>query len=137
MRTRKKWSWFTWALIVFAAAILVLGVIVPNYVRVTHKPVSNACTNFLQRIQEAKQAWAKETGADGSAVPSLSDITPYLGRHASRATTIGCPSAGLPDATNFARCYEIHAVTNLPTCKIMPRSHVLEEARPHVRRMDC
>lgn len=125
MKTRKKWSWITRALIVFAGAVVVLGVMVPNYVRVTHRPVGNACIYNLQRIQKAKQAWANETGADGGAVPGLSDITPYLRRYASRTTTMQCP-AGARMATNFESCYTINAVTNLPTCKILPRQHVLQ-----------
>ena len=60
----RKLSRTTLALMLIAGVVVLLGVIVPTVISVRHITVWNACTYNLQRIQKAKQAWAKETGAD-------------------------------------------------------------------------
>ena len=62
-----------------------------------------SCINNLREIQAAKSEWALEKGKDQGAVPTASDLTPYL----EGGKLPVCPAGGT---------YTIGAVSNTPTC---------------------
>ena len=61
------------------------------------------CINNLRLIDDAKQEWSVETGADNDAVPTVKDLLPYL----KNGVFPVCPSGGT---------YSINAVNEVPTC---------------------
>lgn len=109
-------------MIVVAIIGLLAAIAIPSFVKSTRAAQRNTCINNLRQIDGAKQAWAMETRQGGQAVPSKTDIDPYLGR-AGRADNIVCPAGGA--GATFEMSYEINSVTNLPTCKVEPATHVL------------
>lgn len=71
------------------------------------------CINNLRLIDDAKQQWASDTGADDSAVPTQKDLLPYLNNN----VFPDCPAGGV---------YTINRVDQVPTCSIP--SHTLTSA---------
>lgn len=105
-------------IMIVVAIITLLGAIaIPNYVRARTTSQLNACINNLRQIDDAAQEWALENHQAATATVSFSDIQPYL------KSAIVCPSAGT-DAT-FADCYAMTTVSNKPSCKVVPATHVL------------
>ena len=88
---RGFWVLLTIVLLLFAA------VAIPNSLRARTRPSQSACINNLRQIDGAKQQWALENKKEGSAMPSFSDIGPYLGRGATSAEMMTCPQGS---ATN-------------------------------------
>ena len=72
---------------------------------VSEQDKANACINNLRLIDGAKQQWALENKRDANAVPTATDITPYIRSGALPA----CPSGGT---------YTFNNVGMLPTCSI-------------------
>src|ERR1051325_2138019 len=118
INTTKK-AGFTLLEIMIVVAIigLLAAIAIPNFVKARETAQKNACINNLRQIDAAKQQWALETGQASSVTPVKADIDAYLGRSGS-ADNIKCPSGG--STTTFALSYEIQALTNAPTCKILP-----------------
>lgn len=78
-------------------------------------PSYDACVNKLREIDGAKQQWAMEHHASGSAVPTWSDLAPYLKHNGSTVAFPHCPDGGV---------YMIGAISNAPTCSL--KGHVLQ-----------
>lgn len=74
----------------------------------------NACINNLRQIDGAKCQWALEHKAPSNAIPTWSNIQPYLGR-GTGGTLPACPQGGV---------YTIGPLTEAPTCSI--KGHTLE-----------
>lgn len=64
----------------------------------------NECINNLRQIDAAKQQWALENNKPDTAVPTVSDLLPYLPNGFPT-----CPSGGR---------YSINSVAEFPTCSI-------------------
>jgi len=65
----------------------------------------NTCLNHLRQIDAAKQQWALEKNKADAAVPTASDLLPYL----KDGTFPACPDGGT---------YSINAVGEPPTCSL-------------------
>jgi prepilin-type N-terminal cleavage/methylation domain-containing protein len=96
-------------MIVVAIIGLLAAIGIPNFVRARQTTQTNACINNLRIIDQAKQEWAIETGQASGNTPASSDVVPYLGR--AGAFMPYCPLSG-----PTGPAYNIHAVTNPPTC---------------------
>lgn len=111
-------------LMIVVAVIGVLAAIsVPNYAKARERAQKSACINNLRQIDWAKQQWALEHHQGGGFVPDKKDIAPYLGRKAD-IETIVCPAGG-PTAS-FDTTYSINSITNVPTCLVVPDTHLLD-----------
>ena len=95
-------------LVPVAAAGLLAGIAVPNFVRARATAQHNACINNLRLIDAAKQQWAIENNKPQTAVPTWSDLRPFFGRGRNGAIPV-CPEGGT---------YSINAVNQPPTCSI-------------------
>jgi len=73
----------------------------------------NTCINHLRQIDAAKNQWALENSKTADAIPTATDIAPYIKLDAD-GNIPGCPSGGT---------YTIGAVNVSPTCSIP--GHVL------------
>ena len=73
----------------------------------------NTCINHLRQIDAAKNQWALENNKTADAVPTATDIAPYIKLDAN-GNIPGCPSGG---------AYVINAVSLPPTCSVP--GHVL------------
>jgi prepilin-type N-terminal cleavage/methylation domain-containing protein len=104
-------------MIVVAIVALLAVIAIPNYVRARTQSQLNACINNLRQIDAASQEWAMENRQSAAATVSFSDIQSYM------KGPVLCPASG--SATTFAECYELTTVSNKPTCKIVPATHVL------------
>ncbi len=78
---------------------------------------SNACVNNLRQIDGAKQQWALENGKGSKDVPTVAEISVYLGRDGKMPI---CPLGGI---------YTIGRLDEDPTCSIAdsdwPNIHAL------------
>jgi hypothetical protein len=84
---------------------MLAAIAVPNFVRARSTAQNNACINNLRQLDGAKQQWALEFKKDNGAVPTRSDVAPYLRGGALSA----CPQGGT---------YTLRSVGELPTCSI-------------------
>jgi hypothetical protein len=73
----------------------------------------NTCINRLRQIDAAKNQWALENNKTADAVPTATDIAPYIKLDAN-GNIPGCPAGG---------AYSINAVGLPPTCSLP--GHVL------------
>jgi len=110
-------------MIVIAIVGLLAAIAIPNFMRVRETTQTNACIHNLRLIDAAKQQWALEYKQLGSAEPVFDDISEYLVR-ANQGRVPVCPAGGTE--AGFDGSYTLNAVTNAPTCKILPATHVLE-----------
>ena len=107
-------------MIVVAIIGLLAAIAIPNFVKARTTAQMNACINNLRQIDSAKQQWALETRQMTNAVPTDSDIEPYL--RSSSLTNVICPSGGA--MATFDSSYVLHSVSEPPTCNILT-THVL------------
>ena len=107
-------------MIVVAIIGLLAAIAIPNFVRARTQSQMNACVNNLRQIDGAIQQWALETKQAANAAATTIDVTPYL-----KSPAI-CPSAGSGalGAAGFAASYALTTVSNSPTCKIAPGTHM-------------
>jgi prepilin-type N-terminal cleavage/methylation domain-containing protein len=108
-------------MIVVAVIGLLAVIAIPNLLKARERTQTNACINNLRLIDAAKQQWALETKQLGSVEPSIADIGEFLVRGDSSRLP-ECPAN--QGNTNFAANYRINAVTNPPTCLVVPADHV-------------
>ena len=103
-------------MIVVAIIGLLAAIAIPNFVRARLTAQRNACINNLRQIDGAKQEWALENRAAQTAVPSASNIQPYMGR----GTGGNLPTCPADSGNTFATSYSVNDLQNAPTCLIMP-----------------
>ena len=121
-KTNRK-SGFTLVEIMIVVAIigLLAAIAIPNFVKARTTSQMNACINNLRQIDAAKQQWGLETNAVPSALPSLVDIQPYLGRGTAGVAPF-CPA----DTTKtWVKSYDIKDLANDPVCLINATDHKL------------
>ena len=105
-------------MIVVAIIGLLAAIAIPNFVRARTTSQMNACINNLRQIDGAKQQWALETKQQSTALPVVTDITPYL------KSAVLCPAGG-STATSIATSYNINNLDTKPTCIIVPGTHIM------------
>jgi prepilin-type N-terminal cleavage/methylation domain-containing protein len=104
-------------MIVVAIIGLLAAIAIPNFIKARATSQMNACINNLRQIDSAKQQWALETHQNGTATPTSTSITPYLGRGANGSLqSVVCPAAG--PGGNFTSSYDINTTAVAPDCKI-------------------
>ena len=109
-------------MIVIAIVGLLASIAVPNFLRARIQAQQTACINNLRQIDSGKQQWALETRQQSDALPTETDVLQYIGRLG--ASNVVCPSGGI--TATFQSSYEIGVVSNAPTCKILPLTHVYQ-----------
>jgi prepilin-type N-terminal cleavage/methylation domain-containing protein len=110
-------------MIVVAIIGLLAAIAIPNFVRARTTSQMNACINNLRQIDGAKQQWALEHQAVGTATMGPTDIQPYMGR-GSGGTLPNCPAdSSLSFATSYAG--GLGDCQTAPVCSIVPATHVL------------
>ena len=55
-----------------------LGLCLPSFARSKNTAATTTCVQHLQKLQYAKENWAMEHSQPATAVPTDSDIAPYL-----------------------------------------------------------
>src|SRR3954467_3263998 len=103
-------------MIVVAIIGLLATIAIPNFVRARLKAQQSACINNLRQIDGAKQTWALENKAGQTAVPTLGNIQPYLGR-GTQGTAPTCPA---DSGSTFATSYSLNDLSTAPACLILP-----------------
>ena len=101
-------------MIVVALIGLLAAIVLPNYVRARSNSQAAACINNLRIIYDASQQWALEYNKAPDTTVTFADIQSYL------KNQVSCPAGG----TNFASSYDLHGVTNPPTCRFVPSAHI-------------
>jgi prepilin-type N-terminal cleavage/methylation domain-containing protein len=107
-------------MIVVAIIGLLAAIAIPNFVRARTTAQMNACINNLRQIDSAKQQWGLETRQLTNAIPTETDIAPYL--RGNSPSNILCPSGGA--TATFASSYTINSLSQPPICNILT-THVL------------
>jgi prepilin-type N-terminal cleavage/methylation domain-containing protein len=108
-------------MIVVAIIGLLAAIAIPNFVRARTTSQMNACINNLRQIDGAKQQWALEHQATGTAQPGGTDIQPYMGR----GSAGGLPFCPADSTQNFSTSYTLGDCQTAPTCNIVSSTHVL------------
>lgn len=104
-----------------AALVVLFGLLIataiPNFISMREHRVANACVNNLRWIQTCKAQWGAEHKMDSSAVPTITDLTPYLPGAEKLFPT--CPSGGV---------YTIGSLAQPPMCSEGKPDHALPDA---------
>ena len=98
---RRKASWMVPLGAAAAAFMLLAAIAIPNFSRARTTSQSNTVINNLRMLDSAKQQWALEHRKSGADVPTLNDITPYLGRGSE-----GLPPSVLGETYNLGKVAE-------------------------------
>jgi prepilin-type N-terminal cleavage/methylation domain-containing protein len=120
-------SGFTLIEIMIVVGIIGLLAVIalPNYVKARSTSQKSACINNLRQIDSAKHQWAMETSALETATPTLTEITPYIGRGSGGVgdvTKLVCPA---DSAQTFVTSYTMGNARTTPVCIIAPTQHIL------------
>jgi hypothetical protein len=86
-----------------AVPAMLAAIAVPNFVKARTTSQQNACINNLRQLDAAKNQWALENAKPASAVPTKSDLLPYL------RSWPACPQGG---------SYTLNPVDQTPACSI-------------------
>ena len=126
---RKRRDAFTLVEIMIVVSLvgLLAAIAVPNSLRAHATSQQNTCIENLRLIDNAKQQWALEYRLSGGVIPNAANIAPYLNRSGSTSNII-CPADpghGKKQKRSFDTSYKLNAVSNPPTCNILPESHSL------------
>jgi hypothetical protein len=103
---------------------MLAAIAIPNFAKARISAQRAACISNLRIIDGAKQNWALEARQRSDAVPTKSDLAPYVGRGGSSIDAVVCPAGG--GSATFDTSYSINAVSNAPTCLIEPATHVIQ-----------
>jgi hypothetical protein len=102
-----------------AVGALLLAYAVREIIEARVTKASNACVNNLRLITSAKEQWCVERKKSSTAVPTWSDLQPYLG-YGPKKELPHCPDGGV---------YTIGRLDQIPTCSIGGRDHVLPDTK--------
>jgi len=123
--TRKTSNMGGWTvteiLIVVVLIVLVVLLVRPNFIGGGHPSPATACISNLRNLDAAKGQWALELHKESTDIPTASDIQPYM-VHRPSGELPCCPAD--PKKT-FDSSYSINNVGTVPTCKILPATHIL------------
>jgi prepilin-type N-terminal cleavage/methylation domain-containing protein len=104
--------------------VLIIGILqaiaMPNFMRARETSRAKACVENLHRIEMAKEQWALETGAPGSATPKAADLfgaTLYL------RSAPHCPSSG---------DYTLGSMAEAPTCSVWDNGTAENSSDDHI-----
>jgi prepilin-type N-terminal cleavage/methylation domain-containing protein len=103
-------------MIVVSIIGLIAAIAIPNFLKARARSQSTVCLNNLRQISSATQQWALENKKDATSPITAADVLPYM-----KASVI-CPAGG----TTFANSYNLTTVSEEPTCKKAPLSHLLQ-----------
>ncbi len=105
-------------MIVVSLVGLLATIAAPTWVRARTQSQTQVCLNNLRQVDGAKQQWALENKVAPTITPSYMDISSFL------KSSVLCPG---DNQMTFATSYNMHAVSEKPTCQIVPSTHFLSE----------
>ncbi|NQU73257.1 MAG: prepilin-type N-terminal cleavage/methylation domain-containing protein [Candidatus Omnitrophica bacterium] len=108
---KRGFTFMEFLLVVVLLGIMV-GIVVPNAIKIRDRANINVCKNHLRQIQIAKEQWALENNKGDTDFPLAADLDPYI---PDETASLYCP---LDAAKSFATSYNILDVMNNPSCKI-------------------
>ena len=99
-------------MIVVALIALLAAIAVPNFVRSRRATQVRVCIRNLRTLEDSKSQWALENRKSETAVPTTTDILPFL-----RYNTLPvCPANGT---------YRLRRVSRTPICTLYSIGHTL------------
>jgi prepilin-type N-terminal cleavage/methylation domain-containing protein len=116
---------FTLTEVMIVAGIigLLAEIAIPSFLEAKKNGQRNVCINNLRQIDGAKQQWALEELRASSAIPTLTDIAPYVGYGDDNLTKLFCPN----DSTRlFDNSYIPGDLLTPPEC-LKETAHILDD----------
>lgn len=111
---RRRRAAFTLVEIMIVVLIMatLLNIAMPSMITARNNSWAKSCVANLNQIYDAKQQWAIDNHEGGSALPTWSNLQPYVESvYMSRVGPV-CPASGKP--------YNLNAVDQAPTCPSYP-----------------
>lgn len=78
-------------LIVVAIMGLLMGIMLPNFIRARRDGQATLCCQNLEALENAKQQWAFAVSAGDNELPDIADLVPYM----NSSVLPSCPAAGV------------------------------------------